>query len=668
MINSGTWSDSGDDSSTAYSGDMLVGGGEYANSGSLGGGGGTLVLSDSASLTESANAILAVTMGSTGTAQVQDGATWNITGNLDIGADGIDAQVQVQNGTGATGGIVTVGGTIYLGGSLGLDGPVGTGTSGSLDVSGNSDVSAARLSLLSNNAQVDVSDNALLTIGTGNVTATSGIDVTTGATLDGTGNIFVGTLTDNGTVMADVAGQTLAIQGVITGTGTLAVGSGATLDIFAGYPNTYTNTVAFSGTGDSTAMLGASAFKGNITGFAATDTLDLYTVPYSASNTPVYANGTLTDGTITLDIGSGYTNQFVQSQDGSGNTDITYAPCFAAGTRILTEHGEVPVEALSVGDRVMTLLENRLVTVRWIGHRHVDCRRHPRPQDVWPVRVHAHAFGRGLPHRGLVLSPDHAVYVDGVLIPVRYLVNGATVEQQPADEVTWFHVELDHHDVLLAEGLPAESYLDTGNRAAFANGGKVVMAHPDFALCVWEAEGCAPLVRSGPVLAAVKTRLLAQAEAHGHAMTEDPALRVIAGGRVVPPQRVTSAVLPDGLTRLTWELTLPRRGRRVRLASRVFVPAELYADREDHRRLGVAVERMTLDGVPVAPAARLTGWLPAEDGWQWTDGMATLATGGARQFSLSVLLRLGRYWQAQPSAPLAVSPRPMPALSKCRVE
>jgi len=106
----------------------------------------------------------------------------------------------------------------------------------------------------------------------------------------------------------------------------------------------------------------------------------------------------------------------------------------------------------------------------------------------------------------------------------------------------------------------------------------------------------------------------------------------------------------------------------VRLASRVFVPAELYADREDHRRLGVAVERMALDGVPVPPAARLTGWLPAEDGWQWTDGMATLATGGARQLSLSVLLRLGRYWQAQPSAPFSASSRPVHELSKCRVE
>jgi hypothetical protein len=654
-IDGGTWSDRGGDSSTTYSGDMLVGGGEYLNSGSLGtGGSGYLLLTNSARLSESASAILAVTMGSTGTALVQNGATWSIANNLIIGKNGINAAVLVQNNA-TTGGTVTVAGTIYLGGNA----SGGTGTSGTLDVSGsNSEVSAGRLSLYGG-SKINVYGNALLWIGTAINTGTSGIVVAAGATLDGGGNVggnvLFGTLTDNGTVMADVAGQTLDVFGTITGSGELAVGTGATLNIYN--RNTYDNTVAFSGTGGSTVILENPAFQGAITGFTAADTLDLITLPYAPSNTPTYSTGTgiLTVGSAILDIGKGYTGIFSQSNDGHNNTDITYA-CFAAGTRILTEHGEVPVEALSAGDRVLTLLANRLVPVRWIGHRHVDCRRHPRPQDVWPVRVRAHAFGRGLPHRSLLLSPDHAVYVNDVLIPIRYLVNGATIVQLPADAVTWFHVELDHHDVLLAEGLPAESYLDTGNRAAFANGGSVVMAHPDFALNVWEAAGCAPLVRSGPALAAVKNRLLAQAEAHGHAMTEDPALQVIAGGRVVPPQRVTSAVLPGGLRRLAWELTLPRRSRRVRLASRVFVPAELYADRADHRRLGVAVERMALDGVSVPPAARLAGWLPAEDGWQWTDGMATLATGGARQFRLTVLLRLGRYWQEQPRVPLAAPP------------
>ena len=154
--------------------------------------------------------------------------------------------------------------------------------------------------------------------------------------------------------------------------------------------------------------------------------------------------------------------------------------CFAAGTRILTVAGELPVEALREGDQVV-LASGRVAPVRWLGHRHVDCRRHPRPRDVWPIRVRAGAFGANLPHRDLLLSPDHAVYLSdadddegvasGILVPVRFLMNGATVVQEPVEAITYWHVELPTHDVLLAEGLPAESYLDTGNRGSFANCG-----------------------------------------------------------------------------------------------------------------------------------------------------------------------------------------------------
>ena len=133
-----------------------------------------------------------------------------------------------------------------------------------------------------------------------------------------------------------------------------------------------------------------------------------------------------------------------------------------------------------------------------------------RPGAVWPLRVMAGAFGPG---RDLLLSPDHAVFVDGMLMPVGRLVNGATVRQERTEEVTYCHVELPAHDVVLAEGLECESYLDTGNRGAFANGGAVVERDPDFARLVWAAEACAPQVTGGPRLAAVAARLLARAEA-----------------------------------------------------------------------------------------------------------------------------------------------------------
>ena len=195
--------------------------------------------------------------------------------------------------------------------------------------------------------------------------------------------------------------------------------------------------------------------------------------------------------------------------------------CFAAGTRISTLRGDVAVEALREGDRVRLGSASPLplagevgdLPVRWIGHRRVDCRRHPKPRTVWPVRIAAAAFGPGRPVRDLWLSPDHALFVDGVLIPVKHLINGSSVAQVPVDTITYYHVELPRHEVLLAEGLAAESYLETGGRRMFANGGGPVTLHPDFAARIWEAEACAPLIVIGPELERVRAMLGMQAVA-----------------------------------------------------------------------------------------------------------------------------------------------------------
>jgi hypothetical protein len=184
--------------------------------------------------------------------------------------------------------------------------------------------------------------------------------------------------------------------------------------------------------------------------------------------------------------------------------------CFREGTRIATPCGEAPVEEITVGDLVCAQ-GTRLAPVKWIGHRHIDCRRHPKPDTVWPVHVRAEAFGRHMPKRDLWLSPDHAVFVDGVLIPIKHLVNGCTVTQEQRAEITYYHIELEQHDVLMAEGLPVESYLDTGNRSNFANGCAAVQLHPDFAAWTWEAKGFAPLIVTGPIIAAVRARLLQRA-------------------------------------------------------------------------------------------------------------------------------------------------------------
>jgi Hint domain len=140
----------------------------------------------------------------------------------------------------------------------------------------------------------------------------------------------------------------------------------------------------------------------------------------------------------------------------------------------------------------------------------VDCRRHSDPGTVWPVRVTEGAFGANVPSRDLYLSPNHAVCVDDVLIPIKYLINGTTVARTTFNAVTYFHVELAEHDVVVAEGLAVESYLNTDNRALFANGGPAVTLFPDFAVRAWQMKGCAPLVVTGPKLDAVRAMLAAR--------------------------------------------------------------------------------------------------------------------------------------------------------------
>ncbi len=312
--------------------------------------------------------------------------------------------------------------------------------------------------------------------------------------------------------------------------------------------------------------------------------------------------------------------------------------CFLQGSRIATVRGDVPVEALTTDDLVLGRFGGP-VRVKWLGHRRVACRLHPRPHDVMPVRVAAHAFGPDQPRRDLFLSPDHAVAVRGALIPVRYLVNGATIVQQECETAVYWHVELPHHDVLLAENLPAESYLDTGNRGVFDDGGGATVLHPDFSRRRWKTAGCAPLVVRGPRLAAARRRLAARAAALGYGMTDEPGLTILADGR---PVRSTT----EGTIR---RARLPAGTVAVRLASRVWVPAHATAD-TDARRLGIAISRLWLDGREVAldSPSLSAGWHEPERAWRWTNGHAVLATSGVRDIAFEIAMA-GKYWLTPPA-------------------
>jgi hypothetical protein len=241
-------------------------------------------------------------------------------------------------------------------------------------------------------------------------------------------------------------------------------------------------------------------------------------IVFSPPGTTVISNPTITSINDSDQMVG--TNNYVGVEGSEVSLPSTFTACFVHGTKLRAADDEIQVNEFTVGDMVETHFGNR-AEVKWIGYRHVDCARHPDPRRVWPVQVHAGAFGKDLPHRDLWLSPDHAVYVDDVLIPIKHLINGMTIEQVPRDDVTYYHIELDRHDILFAEGLPAESYLDTGDRPKFTNGG-VVALHPDFSARLWEANGCAPLIITGPILAAVRARLLQRGHARQPTQTTRP--------------------------------------------------------------------------------------------------------------------------------------------------
>jgi hypothetical protein len=225
-------------------------------------------------------------------------------------------------------------------------------------------------------------------------------------------------------------------------------------------------------------------------------------------------------------------------------TGSSFVACYAAGTRILTAAGEVPVERLRAGDLVATLNDFGLAPIRWVGHRRIDLARHPGRPAATPIRIRAHAFASGRPHRDLLLSPDHAVFVDGALIPVRALLNGLTIVREEVESVTYYHLELDRHDVLLAEGLPAESDRDGGGRAAFAAAGAEVRAAPDRSAAVWLARSCAPIVLDGAVLAAVRATLLSRARAAGSLEPEAEDADAAPDARLAAPMAALAAAAP----------------------------------------------------------------------------------------------------------------------------
>jgi hypothetical protein len=384
----------------------------------------------------------------------------------------------------ATGGTLAMsGGTLSVTGSLNTnDGTVAI-TGGSV-TAGNYTQDAGGLSVTGGTVALTGTLGLLLTGGDVSIGASGTLDTTT-ATVSAAAVTVAGTLDDTGILTLGTAGGAATIT--ITPTGTISIGaaaSGVGIAFASGHG-------LLDFTSDSSAVL-TGELASVISGFDnGSSVVEFGALTYNPLDSYSYTNGTLAilDGStdlarLAVDASTQYAGFNLMAGSGgqlevtADQPQVTSLPCFAAGTRLLTERGIVPVEALAVGDLVLTA-DGESAPITWTGLRRVDCRRHYEPCAVLPVCVAAHAFGEGLPGRNLFLSPDHAIFAEDVLIPVKHLIDGASVRQVRAARVTYVHIELAEHQILLAEGLPVESYLDAGDRAGFSEG-SVIALHPEW--------------------------------------------------------------------------------------------------------------------------------------------------------------------------------------------
>ena len=291
--------------------------------------------------------------------------------------------------------------------------------------------------------------------------------------------------------------------------------------------------------------------------------------------------------------------------------------CFVQNTRIKTPSGEVAVEHLSVGDIVVTA-SNEEMPIVWIGHQTLQFIHSFNPSTIWPVCIAANAFGNLKPARDLFLSSGHAIWVpfmnEGAFIPVGALLNGRTITQQRVQTVTYWHVQLERHDILVAEGLPTESYLDAGNSALSAGWNE-----PDRQV---DVHYCRPFFDRGPVVIAVRHALAEQASKLGWMPRPnlDPAFHIEIGNEVILPS------IAGDIASFAILASSPD----VFLVSETIVPYHV-SNSEDNRNLGIRLASFTVidsmgarHEIPLSDSRLCSGFHEVEEGARWTSGKARL--------------------------------------------
>ncbi|WP_294540663.1 Hint domain-containing protein [uncultured Rhodoblastus sp.] len=471
------------------------------------------------------------------TLRLESGAT--ISGHGTLYSDSI---ISTGSGTGgaltASGGVLNVSTTNLIQNHivLGVDASVAS----DLEIFGIANQAAA-IDLHDGNQTLGLGNTGALTItakqvvtggtvkldgGTASLTDTYGVNLGGGSFLSGAGTVTVGSGTGvpgpgsgfngGGTVTAKFVSPlsyTLTFNGGVDQTGSatnFSIESGATL-AFKGLVGTsggISPTVSFQTDFTAVETLDLSAaplgsFFGNIQNFykinligsdriliggsATTNQLfytDVNGNVYTGGDDTAYTYVTVKDGSTLIDrinMGSYHNATSVGFKGITERTTLetTDTICFMAGTMIRTPGGEVAVETLKRGDLVLTA-DGRAEPVSWLGRQTVSTR-FADPLRVLPIRIMAGALAENVPARDLLVSPDHALLVDGALINAGALVNDASILRETAVPVifTYYHVELDDHSLILAENTPAETFVDNVERLAFDNWAEHEALYPE---------------------------------------------------------------------------------------------------------------------------------------------------------------------------------------------
>ncbi|CBV42697.1 Hint domain-containing protein [Halomonas elongata] len=261
---------------------------------------------------------------------------------------------------------------------------------------------------------------------------------------------------------------------------------GSTLDTLSDPLNSYTINYSEAGQGSFTfnqpdvGLLDSASF--DVNNIQAGDELNIGSGDWSldgATADDAYHDGSLHitqgDGVTATQVNASIEMTQAEFEEFKANQDTylsggTYTHnCFAAGTMIATPDGEVPVESLSIGDPVLTA-SGEVVPVKWIGRQSVH-RLFAGGQT--PVRIKEGALAPGQPNQDLILTANHGVIIDGLVINAGVLVNHDTIDYLPWSEmpaaITYYHIETNTHEVVIANGTEAETYIDYVDRQAFSN-------------------------------------------------------------------------------------------------------------------------------------------------------------------------------------------------------